>query len=158
MAGLSPSASICPGSPDHSWRTGSSRWTAPSWWRRSASTRRGWTECWGKSGCPPAPCWTAGILRPSETARGHQQSSALTHTHTHRSSSSARWQFSGVAIFFYHAFALQCAHNSQIFASANARGPNGHPLHAIGALKEPFLNIYVLKHKRAIKLSPLACA
>lgn len=82
MAGLSPSVSICPGSPDHSWRTGSSRWTAPSWWWRSASTRRGWTECWGKSGCPPAPCWTAGILRPSETARGHQQSSALTHTHT----------------------------------------------------------------------------
>lgn len=157
MAGLSPSASICPGSPDHSWRTGSSRWTAPSWWWRSASTRRGWTECWGKSGCPPAPCWNAGILRPSETARGHQQNSALTHTHTPIILISALTVFR-CRHFFYHAFALQCAHNSQIFASVNARGPNGHPLHAIGALKEPFLNIYVLKHKRAIKLSPLACA
>lgn len=101
MAGLSPSASICPGSPDHSWRTGSSRWTAPSWWRRSASTRRGWTECWGKSGCPPAPCWTAGILRPSETARGHQQSSALTHTHTHTDHPHQRVDSFQVSPFFF---------------------------------------------------------
>ena len=67
--GLSPSAGICPGSPARSWRTCSSRWTAPNWWWRSASTRTGWTGCWGPSECRPAPCWTAGILRPSETAK-----------------------------------------------------------------------------------------
>lgn len=65
---LSPSASTGPGSPGRSWRTRSSRWTEPSWCWRSASTRRGWTGCWAT--CPPAPCWTAATLRPSETARG----------------------------------------------------------------------------------------
>lgn len=65
---LSPSANICPGSPGRSWRTRSSRWTEPSWWWRLASTRRGWTGCWAT--CPPAPCWIAATLRPSETARG----------------------------------------------------------------------------------------
>lgn len=66
--GLSPSANICPGSPGRSWRTRSSPWTEPSWRWRSGSRRRGWTGC--RATRPPAPCWTAGTLRPSETARG----------------------------------------------------------------------------------------
>lgn len=66
--GLSPSANTCPGSPGRSWRTCSSPWTEPSWRWRWGSRRRGWTGC--RATRPPAPCWTAGTLRPSETARG----------------------------------------------------------------------------------------
>lgn len=80
---FSPWVNICPGSPARSSRTGSSRRTAPSCWWRWASTRRGWTGCWGTSACPPAPCWTAGTLRPSETAK---RCTAQWHTRTQSSS------------------------------------------------------------------------
>lgn len=77
----SPSVSICPESPNRSWRTRSSRWTAPSSRWRSASTLRGWTVCSVPSECPPAPCWTAGTPRPSETARGGTEPLSNTRAH-----------------------------------------------------------------------------